>query len=220
MSQYLAALPSTIDADHERQRATSASNDSLLLDRFFAGENGALVELYDRHNQRLYLYCLKLIGSPEQAEDLTQELWERVARLRSRPQKIVNPMGFFLTIARNLCFNHLKARKRFSPLDHQTEALETARTAEQPSEMEELVVTALAEIPPDYREVLVLNLYCGYRLEEIATMLGKSPDAIRKRASRARMHLREIVMTMIEAQNTSLPGSLPDAVRQGREKRS
>jgi RNA polymerase sigma-70 factor (ECF subfamily) len=211
MSQYLAALSSPIEAEHQRElaaRAKNASDDSLLLDRFFAGENSALVELYDRHNQRLYVYCLKLVGSPEQAEDLTQELWERVARLRSKPQKIVNPTGFFLTIARNLCFNHLKARKRFSPLDDQPESLEHAHVTQEQSEMEELVVAALAEIPDDYREVLVLNLYCGYRLEEIATMLNKTPDAIRKRASRARMQLRTIVMNMIEAQEAGLRRSL------------
>jgi RNA polymerase sigma-70 factor (ECF subfamily) len=211
MSQYLAALSSPIEAQHQRElaaRAKSASDDSLLLDRFFAGENAALVDLYDRHNQRLYVYCLKLVGSPEQAEDLTQELWERVARLRSKPQKIVNPTGFFLTIARNLCFNHLKARKRFSPLDDQPESIERAHVTQEQSEMEEIVVAALAEIPPDYREVLVLNLYCGYRLEEIATMLGKTPDAIRKRASRARMQLRTIVMNMMEAQEAGLRKSL------------
>lgn len=213
MSQYLAALSSPIEAKHERElaaRAKSAGEDSLLLDRFFAGENSALVELYDRHNQRLYVYCLKLVGSPEQAEDLVQELWERVARLRSKPQKIVNPTGFFLTIARNLCFNHLKARRRFSPLDDQPESLELTQMTQEPTEMEELVVTALAELPPDYHEVLVLNLYCGYRLEEIATMLGKSPDAIRKRASRARMQLRTIVMKMIEEQEAGLRRSLAE----------
>ena len=38
------------------------------------------------------------------------------------------------------------------------------------TEMEDLVVSALAMIPEDYREVLILNLYCGYRLDEIAAV--------------------------------------------------
>ncbi|MEO5931581.1 MAG: RNA polymerase sigma factor [Candidatus Kapaibacterium sp.] len=199
------ALSSPIDSERENDlaRSKSPNDDTILLERFFAGENAALVELYDRHNHRLYIYCLKLLGSPEQAEDLTQEVWERIARLRSKPQTIHNPIGFLLTIARNLCFNHLKSRKRFSPIDDVDEVetrLASTQTSRELSDLEELVVAALAEIPPDYREVLVLNLYCGYRLEEIATMLGKSADAIRKRASRARMQLRTIVMERIKTQ--------------------
>jgi RNA polymerase sigma-70 factor (ECF subfamily) len=201
MSQYLLALASPLDSEHHEERssqAPGAGEDTMLLDRYFAGDNAALVELYDRHHHRLYLYCLKLLGSTEQAEDLTQELWEKVARLRAKPQHVLNPAGFFLTIARNLCFNQLKARKRFSPLDSLNDSAHPTYEIRELTEMEDLVVSALAKLPEDYREVLILNLYSGYRLDEIAGMLGKSPDAIRKRASRARLQLRTMVMEMIE----------------------
>jgi RNA polymerase sigma-70 factor (ECF subfamily) len=190
--------------DERSPQALRASDDTMLLDRYFAGENGALVELYDRHNHRLYLYCLKLLGSPEQAQDLTQELWEKVARLRARPQHVLNPAGFLLTIARNLCFNQLKARKRFSSLDAMNDTVHPTYEMRELTEMEDLVVSALDKLPDDYREVLILNLYSGYRLDEIATMLGKSPDAIRKRASRARLQLRTMVMEMIEERGGDL----------------
>jgi len=193
-----------MDSEQKREQAQSPGEDTLLLDRYFAGDNAALVELYDRHNQRLYLYCLKLLGAPEQAEDLTQELWEKVARLRAKPQHVLNPAGFLLTIARNLCFNHLKARKRLTSLDALGEAIHPSYEMRELTEMEDLVVSALAELPDDYREVLVLNLYCGYRLDEIASMLGKSADAIRKRASRARLQLRTMVMEMIEKRGGDL----------------
>ncbi len=208
MSQYLLTLSSPRASEQEGEmiaRPSATNDDTFLLERFFAGDNGALVTLYDRHNHRLYVYCLKLLGSAEQAEDLTQEVWERVARLRSKPQQILNPVGFLLRIARNLCFNQLKARKRFSPLDTLQESALPSYSAPEPSDMEDLVVSALAEIPPDYREVLVLNLYCGYRLDEIAVMLGKSADAIRKRASRARIQLRNLVMAKIDGNGIDLP---------------
>jgi RNA polymerase sigma-70 factor (ECF subfamily) len=205
MSQYLLALESPLERHEERSpQALAASDDTALLNRYFAGENAALVELYDRHNHRLYLYCLKLLGSTEQAEDLTQELWEKVARLRSRPQHVLNPGGFLLTIARNLCFNQLKARKRFSPLDSLNEAVHPSYEMRELTELEDIVVAALERLQEDYREVLILNLYSGYRLDEIATMLGKSPDAIRKRASRARLQLRTMVMEMIEQRGGDL----------------
>lgn len=207
MSQYLLTLTSPIASEQEEPvvaRPMTGGQDTSLLDRFFAGDTAALVELYDRHNHRLYVYCLKLLGNAEQAEDLTQEVWERMARLRSKPQTILNPVGFLLRIARNLCFNQLKARKRFSPLDTLSDTGQIPCATHEPSDMEDLVVSALAEIPPDHREVLVLSLYCGYRLDEIAAMLGKSADAIRKRASRARIQLRNQVMAMIEERGDDL----------------
>ncbi|KXK56912.1 MAG: RNA polymerase sigma factor [Chlorobi bacterium OLB7] len=51
--------------------------EAQLFDQFLAGDDRAFAELFDRHHHRLYLYCLKLVGSPDQAEDIVQEVWER-----------------------------------------------------------------------------------------------------------------------------------------------
>jgi RNA polymerase sigma-70 factor (ECF subfamily) len=170
-----------------------AGADASLLERFQAGDNAAFADLFDRHNNRLFVYCLKMVGSREQARDLTQELWERVIRLRASGQRIINPLGFFLTIARNLSLNHLKARRDHASLASLPESAHPVEALHQRSELEELILAALDLLPFDQREVLVLNIYCGYTMEEIAAMLGKSPDAIWKRASRARQRLRRMV---------------------------
>lgn len=202
MSHYQLALSSPVNTERSAINTVSAmdpSDDVALLESYlFSGNNDALVTLYDRHNRRLYMYCLKLLGNAEQAEDLTQEIWERIARLRAHPQHVLNPTGFFLRIARNLCLNQLKARKRISSLDDVHEGALPSVSQNELSELQDIAVRALQSLPDDYREVLILSLYSGYRLDEIAVMLEKSPDAIRKRASRARIQLRERVMTLIE----------------------
>jgi DNA-directed RNA polymerase specialized sigma24 family protein len=66
-----------------------------------------------------------------------------------------------------------------------------------------MVLASLDELSFDHREVLILNIYCGYRFDEIAAMMGKSPDAIWARASRARAQLRKAVRAMIDGK----PGS-------------
>jgi RNA polymerase sigma-70 factor (ECF subfamily) len=171
-----------------------AGADAILLERFQHGDNGALVELFDRHNRRLSTYCQKLLGSREQASDVAQEMWERVLRLRNNPRKVDNPVGFFLRIARNLCLNHIKARRNHAPLGSLPEGSHPIDPAGRYSEMEERILCALDSLSFEHREVLVLNIYCGYRMEEIAAMIGKSPEAVWKRASRARKELRALVM--------------------------
>ena len=66
--------------------------------------------------------------------------------------------------------------------------------SEERSDLEEKLVAALDSLPFETREILVLNAYCGYRFDEIATMLDKSPDAVWARASRARAQLRRMVL--------------------------
>ena len=178
--------------------ATPIHEDAALFERFLRGEDEAFVALFRRHNRRLFTYAMKILGSREQAEDITQELWERVIQLRSAPQQVHNPAGFFVRMARNLCLDHLKRGRRTVPLDDETESAHLETAAEELTELEEIAVAALDRLPFESREVLVLNLYCGYRFDEIATMLGKSPDAVWARASRARAQLRKIVATEME----------------------
>lgn len=171
--------------------------EAALLSAFLAGDDRAFATLFDRHDKRLFLYCARLLGSAEQAEDIVQTLWERVISLRSAtPSRTIirNPLGFLFTIARNLCLNHLKRERRRAPFDEEAQALCEEKGREGKTDMEEAVLEGLNRLPMKYREVLVLNVYSGYDFEEIAAMLGISATAAWKRASRARAQLRVLLL--------------------------
>lgn len=170
-----------------------AGDDEALYHRFINGDDAACVALYQRHNQRLFTYCSKMVGDKAQAQDLTQEVWERLIELRSSGRPLENPIGFLMRMARNLCLDYLKSRRRLLSLDTLHESGHPMYSMPELSEQEELLVASLQKLPFDYREVLILNTYCGYSFEEIAKMLGKSPEAIWTRASRARTQLRKMV---------------------------
>jgi RNA polymerase sigma-70 factor (ECF subfamily) len=195
----------------------SISDDALFFDRFLAGDDVAFAELFDRHNHRLFVYCMKFVGDAEQAEDITQELWERVIRLRLNPQPVHNPGGYLLTMARNLCINHVKRKRHMTRLDDLSEAQHPAGEGEKGSDLEDAVRIALTRLPEEYREVLILNAYCGYRFDEIATMLGKSADSIWMRASRARTKLRKEVIALIGTEPAKLQRALTLGKTQGME---
>ena len=180
---------------------TVEERERVLFERHLGGDDAALVELFNAHNHRLFVYCHKFVGSSQAAEDLTQELWERVARMRLEPQSIRNPGGFFVRMARNLALNYVRDRRKLTPLDDLDDTAHPPNDAHDRTEMDEIVELALQSLPVDYREVLILNAYSGYNHEEIAAMLGKSPQAIWKRASRAREKLRAAVVTLMSEQN-------------------
>jgi RNA polymerase sigma-70 factor, ECF subfamily len=181
-----------------RPVSVSSDHSETLFEQFLSGDDEAFILLYREHHVRLHTYCLKILGVAAQADDITQEIWERVIRMRSDPPRLRNPAAFLVRMARNLCLDSLKSRRRHFALDLLPESSHPTVVPTDRSEREEIVLAALDKLSFDYREVLVLNHYCGYRFEEIATMLGKSPDAIWARASRARTRLRQLVLPALD----------------------
>jgi RNA polymerase sigma-70 factor (ECF subfamily) len=162
--------------------------DGELFDRFRTGDNSSFSELFRRHNPKLFLYCVKILGNRQSAEDMTQEAWEKVIELRANTEtEVRNPSGFLLRIARNLCIDHLRKNKRMITTDEIDESATPMFATPQQGELEEIAVAALDHLPYDYREVLILNLYCGYRYDEIASMLDRTPDTQLRRIVAASM---------------------------------
>ena len=170
--------------------------------KFLSGDDNAAMYFFRAYNRKLFLYCAKLVNNMHAAEDITQEVWERIIKLRSQTQpEISNPGGFMFTIARNLCLNHIKLKKHTIPLDAISEMEIPHEYQPGSTEVEELVNSSLDTLKFEDKELLVLNMYCGYRFDEIANMMGMSPNAIWTRASRARAQLRDRVKSMLKRDN-------------------
>lgn len=191
------------------EAAPPRTKEANLFQRFLEGDDTAAIKLFQMYNSRLYVYCTKILGDTEQAEDVVQEVWERVIKMRSKPQEVTNPVGFLFRIARNLCINHMKVRSRTVPFETLDESAHPATAMPGSTELEDLVRSSLDSLKFEDRELLVLNAYCGYKLEEIATMLDISPNAVWTRASRARARLRAIVLeNMGDKNGDDIPAQL------------
>jgi len=183
----------------KKESVAPLSYDAQLFSRFMAGDDPAFMEFFDRHTHKLYMYCLKFIGDRGQAEDLVQDIWERVIRMRTEKREpIDNPVGFLVRMSRNLCLNHIRDKRTATSLDDLHEGEHPSTVMNEMSHNEELVVAALAHLPNAQREVLILNAYSGYRFDEIAEMLGEPVGAIRTRAWRGRAQLGRIISALIE----------------------
>ncbi len=168
-----------------------------------------MLEIFDRHHHRLHMYCLKIVGNRQAAEDLTQEGWLRLVRYLRSGKRVDSPIALMLTIVRNLCLNHLRLERTHRSLDDLQPSEHPLTVAEELTHMQELVALSLPKLPMRQREVLVLHAYSGYTFEQIADMLGEQVGSVRMRASRARAHLARIVSAMVEIEE--------DAERHGGE---
>lgn len=187
-------------------RRQPSSTPRELAERFLAGDDRAFHAIYAEHNPRLFAYCLKLVKDRATAEDLAQETWVRTIGLRVRgPEEVDNLYGMIYRIARNLALDHLKSYRETRRVDMDgSEVNRVSTSMPEQSSREEIVLRALDRLPFDYRETIVLHTYSGYSYEEIAEMLGKSPEAIWARASRGRKKLRELVTAEMQRETRSL----------------
>jgi RNA polymerase sigma-70 factor, ECF subfamily len=181
----------------------------LMLD-VREGSATAFEELVLRYQGRLLTVLRHLVGSREQAEDLTQEVFLRVYRARESYQPDAKFSTWLYTIANHVAANALRTRSRHPevtlqgspsgpmgarPLDTMLQASSGQMPARQldKAEMREIVRMALEALGERQRMAVLLNKFEGMSYAEIATIMDMSPQAIKSLLSRARENLREVL---------------------------
>ena len=141
--------------------------------------------LFNAHRDGIFRYLSRLVGQAEEARDLTQEVFLRVARGPVPVAAEVERRAWVFKIARNLALNHLRDRRRQPDTVPLAEA---ARPATQ--ELKVALQEALDALPAPDRDVFLLRETAGLSYDEIATASDLTIDAVRMRLHRARAALR------------------------------
>ncbi|GMV99298.1 MAG: RNA polymerase sigma24 factor [Candidatus Hydrogenedentota bacterium] len=188
--------------------AMSHDSDWDLIARAQGGDLNAFEALVKRYEHPLVNFCQRMVGSQEDAQDIAQESFVRVYRYLDR----LHPQAKFSTVlfgmARNLTLNFLRdqrrrGRDRLQSLvrDDDTERL-VADEAYRPDrathlrELEALIQSALAQLTPEHREVLVLRELHGMDYEAVAGIVGCRKGTVKSRLARAREQLRIRLLEM------------------------
>jgi RNA polymerase sigma-70 factor, ECF subfamily len=173
--------------------------DFELAQKAAGGDIAAFEELYHRHFRRVYSLALRMTGSPEEAEDLTQETFTHLYR------KIGSFRGesAFTTWLHRMTVNQvlMHFRRRKSRPEYTTEEGETPAQIVQGTENQNkmpivdriILDNAITKLPPGYRNVFVLHDVEGYEHGEIAGMLGISEGTSKSQLHKARLKLRELI---------------------------
>lgn len=144
-------------------------------------------ELFERHHVAIYRYLLRMIGSRDAAEELTQEVFVRVVKGLESYEERDKERAWLFRIARNLrCDRARQLHRQHTPVP-----LEEVQLVEpQQQELRLSLMRALATLNDDDREAFVLAEIGGFSYGEIAAICDTTPAAIRSRIYRARMALR------------------------------
>ena len=164
-------------------------------------ERDVLAGRFDAERGRLRAVAYRMLGSLAEAEDAVQEAWLRLAR--SDESAIENLSGWLTTVVGRVCLDMLRARtaRREDALDIRLPDPVVTYGDESDPEAEVLLadsvglalLVVLETLTPPERLAFVLHDMFAVPFEEIARMLGRSPDATKMVASRARRRLRGAV---------------------------
>ena len=167
------------------------------------GDVGQLGLLFERHQRRLYNFCLRLTGDRQLAEDLVQEVFTRILKYRHTYRDDSDFLVWTYQMTRNACSDHFRKRGRMNEVDEEPRE-EAATVIPRPleglesAEAVDLLRKALDKLPLDKRELLVMSRFQNLKYDQIAELLGCTVGAVKVRVHRAVKQLRDIYLQMAE----------------------
>ena len=153
-----------------------------------ASERDGAAELFERHSAAIYRYCLRRLGSPEEAEDAVQATYLNAWRSLKGGFEPHAPRPWLFQIAANVCASTLRSQLGGTRLElRDPEALENIVQIEQPDREAFLDLTAaVRDLPDRQRHALLLRDWQGLRYDEIAARMAVSGGAVETLLFRAR----------------------------------
>jgi len=148
--------------------------------------------LYEEHSDLVFRYCLRTLGSREDAEDATQTTFFQAVRAIRRGVVPAFEQAWLLTIAKNECRSRHRANGRRRQLELVQDPQTLAEVAEAPNGADPRLMgvqAALARLPETQRRALLLREWQGCSYSEIATELGTTRPAVEALLFRARRNL-------------------------------
>ncbi len=171
--------------------------EQVLIERAAAGDRAAAEACIRAHQASLYGYLLRMSGRPEVAEDIVQEAFVRVLTNLNRFDPRFRFSTWLFTIAKRLYVN---ACERMKPV-YDTDAVGSARgvtdtqrpaiIAEQADNTRDAIQRALAVLPEDQREIVILFHQLDWPVAVIAQHMDMPIGTVKSHLHRGRRRMRD-----------------------------
>lgn len=173
--------------------------DQITIRRAVNGDEAALRAIWAEHAPRIDVLVRRLVGDPDQAADVAQEVWIQIFRALPTWRGDSQFSTWAHRIAVNRTLNALRAMRRFTNTEVEIE--EDSATVEHDGDRSLLAQTideAVLKLAPGARAVFVLHDVEGYTHEEIATQLGITSGGSKSQLFKARAKLRRLLAHLVD----------------------
>lgn len=169
--------------------------DRVLVDAIRRGDRDAFADLVEREGPAVYRACLRILGRPHDAEDVTQESFIAAYRSIGGYRGEGSVRAWLLRIATRQAFRRLGQRRATADLGAVPEPL-LADSSTEPTmlmtatESRRAVRDAVEALPEPYREVVALRFFADLALQEIADVTGRPLNTVKTHLRRGLERLR------------------------------
>lgn len=146
---------------------------------------------------KIYRFAKKILNSVTEAEDVTQDMYEKLWKMKDDLHKYTSIEGFVIKTTKNICLDRLKHEKvkadKMGAL-YSASNIESVPSLNQDNqEKAQLIKSAIHELPEKQKLIIHLRDVEGYEFKEIQAVMDMNIDAIRMNLSRARKAVKEKV---------------------------
>ncbi|CAA9314927.1 MAG: RNA polymerase sigma-70 factor [uncultured Lysobacter sp.] len=171
--------------------------DDVLMLAWTGGDTAAFENLYARHRLPLYRFVLRHVREPALADEIFQDVWQRVITARAGWKPDAPFRTWLFRIAHNRLGDHWRAMKYrpAAPDDAEARAAnvpdpDTPERTLSEFEQRRRLQRAIEALPPEQREVIALRLEQELSLEEIGAITGAGRETVKSRLRYAMEKLR------------------------------
>lgn len=153
------------------------------------------IDFFSEHRDTLYRLTFNICGDRIEAEDIVQDVFERVWRARDKVLSSSHPKAYICRTAHNLAIDRERTRLRRQTfaINEEITTNDISISAEL-SDITSITQRAIASLPEKQRVAIHLRDVEGYEIEEIAEVLECDSTSVRMNLSRARKSIRERII--------------------------
>lgn len=154
-------------------------------------------EIIKKYSKLVHVLALSRTNQPSDADDVYQEVFFRYIDKRPRFRDEQHEKAWFIRVTINITKDMYKAAAYSRRADEEERAAnDEISDSDFVAEIEQknLFEERIDQLNPKYRAVLLLHFDCGYKIREIAGMIGQSEDSVKSLLARAKKQYKEIVM--------------------------
>jgi RNA polymerase sigma-70 factor (ECF subfamily) len=168
-------------------------SDGQIVQRVLGGDVEAFAVLVDRHHSRLARYALHILGNRADAEEAVQETFLRAYRALATYEDRDRCDAWLMQILANRCRTMAARHVEHCELDDSVLVWEDADDRTTRLELREEIAYALAQLPADQREAIVLRFSEDKTFEQMSVLTGAGVSALKMRVRRACERLRALL---------------------------
>ncbi len=197
------------DGLQKKNKFGTQPTDEELIARFQDGDTYAFDQLVRRYKDPLLNFIFRFIGDIIESEDIVQDTFYRVYKNKHYYKEVAKFSTWIYTIAGNLAKTELRKRKRRKIFSIHKETasekeFELPDPERDPEEEVNSTITekhihkAIGNLPPKFRQVIILRDVQGFSYEEISSIIKVPLGTVKSRVNRARLRLQEDLSFLLD----------------------